>query len=194
MNTWEKFRAMSWLKQGVIVIVVLLLVFGFLGCVTSTSNPSTTATPTVTPDNSVASTPAPVVSTPQAQPSAKSTSVTPLTSDQLSTLNSGMEAKGYTIVDPLAQKGSTPDGYPIYQGLMTKAGTTYGFTIVQTDSSSHATAEMAIVISTTQGLGYSGTTQSDGSWYGTMTSSDGNLMGAYIMLGSDNEVIQVLGE
>ena len=211
---------MSWLKQGVIVIVVLLLVFGFLGCVTSSSNnspsvapPTATATvtaktvatvkpvakPTVKPTATPVATPEPTAQ-PTAQPTAAPSGPagevgTPLTSDQLSAFDSMMTAKGYTVITPLAQKGDTADHFPMYQGMMTKDGYVFVYTIVQTDSPSHAQAEFQNAITISQGMGYSGSTQGDGSWYGTKVSDSGNPQAALVMPpGDDNTVIQLMGE
>ena len=207
MSIWTRFRAMSWLKQGVIVIVVLLLVFGFLGCVTSSSNSSPSVAPSATATvtaKTVATVKPVATAKPTAAPTAQPTAVpsgpagevgTPLTADQLAAFDSMMTAKGYTVITPLAQKGDTSDHFPMYQGMMTKDGYVFVYTIIQTDSPSHAQAEFQNAITISQGLGYSGSTQGDGSWYGTKVSDSGNPQAALVMPpGDDNTVIQLMGE
>ena len=119
-----------------------------------------------------------------------------MTPDQLSVVDQSMTAKGYTVITPLASKGRTADGYPMYQGMMTKDGYVFAFTVVQTDSSGHAQSMFDNAIVVFRGMGYSGSMQDDGSWYGTKTSSDtGALQGAIVMPPTDNNwIVTVLGE
>ena len=78
---------------------------------------------------------------------------------------------------------------------MTKDGYVFSYTLIQADSPSHAQAVFQNSVTACKGLGYSGDTKGDGSWYGTKTSDTGTPQAALVMPpGSDNTVITLLGE
>jgi len=104
-----------------------------------------------------------------------------------------MEGQGYTMISPFVANG-TSGGYPTYTGMMTKGGINFAVTLEQTDSSTHAASEANGWVVAAQSMGFSGSTQSDGSWLGTMTDPNtGNPVGAYVGT-SGNTVIVLIGE
>ena len=177
---------MSGIKQGIIVIVVLLLVFGVLGCVTA--SPSSTATPTEQPTAVQPTEVQPTAAVPAAP-----TSNAPYTQSQLNTITQTIEAGGYTVVDPMVRNTTTQLGYPVYEGTFTDSnGTMYRDILIQTDSPSHATTELATQIANFQAEGFTGSS-SGGYWVGTTTASSGNTMGISLSA-SGNDVYVVLAE
>jgi hypothetical protein len=194
----------KWIKRGLICLVAVTLLIGIAGCTSSNSNPTVapseaaTATPvaTATPTAKPVATQKPVATPAATAPPSPGSSVSVMTPTELSAVDQSMTAKGYTVITPLASKGRTADGYPMYQGMMTKDGYVFAFTVVQTDSSGHAQGMFDNAIVVFRGMGYSGSMQDDGSWYGTKTSSDtGALQGAIVMPPTDNNwIVTVLGE
>ena len=188
-NIWNRFRAMSGIKQGIIVIVVLLLVFGVLGCVSS----SPASTPAVAPTEQPTAVPAQPAQQPAQQAPAQtpaSSSITPLTSTQLTAIESSMDSQGYTVTQHLARNGSTPDGYPIYNGMFAKDGVSYFAIIIQTDSPASAQAYLPTAVANVETVGFTGSYNADGSWSGAMV-SNGTPLGAGVLV-SGNVVIQML--
>jgi rRNA maturation protein Nop10 len=160
---------------------------------TPTAEATVKATPTPEPTSAPTATPAPTAA-PTAAPSGGS-AVARMPPAELSLFDSIMTDKDYTVVTPLAYKEDTVDHFPMYQGMMTKDGYVFSFTLIQTDSPSHAQAVFQNSVTVCKGLGYSGDTQGDGSWYGTKTSDTGTPQAALVMPpGSDNTVITLLGE
>ena len=195
MGIWDKFRAMSGIKQGIIVVVVLLLVFGVLGCVTSsTSSPAATPAPTTVPTEQPTVVPVQPTAAPakEATPAAQtpSSAITPLTSSQLATVESSMESNGYTVTQHMVRNGSTPDGYPMYTGMFAKDGISYYAIIIQTDSPASAQAYLPTAVANVETVGFTGSYNTDGTWSGTMT-SNGSPLGASVLV-SGNVVIQTL--
>jgi hypothetical protein len=82
----------------------------------------------------------------------------------------------------------------MYTGTMSKDGVTYDYMVVQTDSAASAQAYMPTMVTYAEGVGFTGSTQSNGSWTGSMTdTSTGNPMAANISV-SGTAVLVVLGE
>ncbi|MGZ4846408.1 MAG: hypothetical protein ACXV3D_00235 [Halobacteriota archaeon] len=158
---------------GVIGLFVLFIAVS--AAFPSSSSSSATATPSPTVMASVAATQtkasvAPTVkATPTPAPTVKPTpepSAPTLTESQRKFLDSGMVAKGYTVIKPLAPNGQTADGNNMYSGQLMKDGTVFSTTFIMCRDTADTNAQFTKSVTALEDIGYSGSYKDSQTWQG----------------------------
>jgi len=191
-------------KRYVLYGLVVLLVLGMAVSAMSGGNNQS--------QSAVSSTPASTAQAPAAQATPSAAPVAPsnvpsgiasdgvLTNAQLAVFDNGMVSDGYTITQHLTANGTAADGSPMYSGQMVKYGVTFDYMLISCTSSTNANSNYQNMISTAQGMGFSGSYTVGSSdfpnntqWIGTMTDPNTGLtMGALAEITSGTNIVAVL--
>lgn len=183
------------------IVVVVLLVIVVAAAFSSFSSPKT-STSVNTPSPTVQAATAAPTGQPTTQPTATPTVTriatpaanAPLSSSDLSTIESSLQGDGYTITQHFARNGTSSDGYPMYDGVMTKNGMTYSVIVVQTDSAAHAQSELGTAVTAVKGQGFSGSYTDATTWSGSMIAQDtGSPIGASVLVSGNNVIVTIGG-
>jgi hypothetical protein len=153
-------------------VLLVLLIVAVAAMASPSNSGGATSTVTPTPASTVAPT-AEATATPAAPKATSKPTATPkpsntLTQAQLTTLDSGMAAKGYTITQPLHYDHIASDGATVYSGKMEKSGVSYNYEWMIYKDAASADNGFDTAVNTLQTMGFSGTYDSINQWTGTM--------------------------